>query len=299
MGESSEVPRRRGFGCATRVLLALAIVGFALFRYFSQTEVNPVTGEKQHIAMTADQEVALGLEAAPEMAAQMGARPTPPIPSPSSSKASAARSSQNSDAARSPYTYDFHLLRDPETLNAFALPGGQVFITYGLLSKLHDEAQLAGVLGHEIGHVVNRHAAEHMATGQLGQLLAMAAGVAAHRRGGHGQRAAMVAAMVNQMVQLKYSRGDELEADRVGMDYMSQAGYDPGRDARRDGHPRRGVPGRPRARAAFDAPVPRAAAGGDPEISRRTEIGDTPLFLNWGQSAIATHGPGRGSEEGR
>jgi predicted Zn-dependent protease len=227
MGESSEVPRRRGFGCATRVLLALAIVGFALFKYFSQTEVNPVTGEKQHIAMTADQEVALGLEAAPEMAAQMGGEADSSDPKSQLVQGVGRKVVQNSDAARSPYTYDFHLLRDPETLNAFALPGGQVFITYGLLSKLHDEAQLAGVLGHEIGHVVNRHAAEHMATGQLGQLLAMAAGVAATDEEGHGQRAAMVAAMVNQMVQLKYSRGDELEADHVGMDYMSQAGYDP------------------------------------------------------------------------
>lgn len=227
MGEISEAPRGRGFGWTTRILLALAIVGFALFKYFSQTEVNPVTGEKQHIAMTADQEAALGLEAAPEMAAQMGGEADPSDPKTELVQGIGRKVVQNSDAAKSPYNYDFHLLRDPETLNAFALPGGQVFITYGLLTKLHDEAQLAGVLGHEIGHVVNRHAAEHMATGQLGQLLAMATGVAVSDEDGRGQRAAMVAAMVNQMVQLKYSRGDELEADRVGMDYMSQAGYDP------------------------------------------------------------------------
>jgi beta-barrel assembly-enhancing protease len=227
VGEISEVPRRRGFGCGVRVLLALAIVGFALFKYFSQTEVNPVTGEKQHIAMTSEQETALGLEAAPEMAAQMGGEADPSDPKTRLVESVGRKVVQNSDASRSPYSYDFHLLRDPDTLNAFALPGGQVFITYGLLSKLHDEAQLAGVLGHEIGHVVNRHAAEHMATGQLGQLLTMAAGVAATDEEGRGQRAAMVAAMINQMVQLKYSRSDELEADRVGMDYMTQAGYDP------------------------------------------------------------------------
>jgi len=218
---------RRGFGCGARVLIALAIVGFALFKYYTQTEVNPVTGEKQHIAMTADQEVALGLESAPEMARQMGGEVGPSDPKARLVDAVGRKVVQNSDAARSPYVFAFHLLRDPETLNAFALPGGQVFITYGLLTKLEDEAQLAGVLGHEIGHVVNRHGAEHMATGQLGQLLTMAAGVAATDEQGRGQRAAMVAAMINQMVQLKYSRGDELEADRVGMDYMAQAGYDP------------------------------------------------------------------------
>jgi len=219
---------RRGFGCGARVLIALAIVAFALFRYYTQTEVNPVTGEKQHIALTAEQEVALGLESAPEMARQMGGEADPSDPKARLVDTVGRRVVQNSDAARSPYRFDFHLLRDPKTLNAFALPGGQVFITYGLLTKLEDDAQLAGVLGHEIGHVVNRHGAEHMATGQLGQLLTMAAGVAATDEEGRGQRAAMVAAMINQMVQLKYSRGDELEADRVGMDYMAQAGYDPG-----------------------------------------------------------------------
>lgn len=227
MSEYSGAPRRRGFGCGLRVLLALAIVGFALFRYFSQTETNPVTGEKQHIAMSVDQESALGLEAAPEMAAQMGGEVDPSDPNARLVETVGHKVVQNSDAAKSPYTYDFHLLRDPETLNAFALPGGQIFITYGLLTKLKDEGQLAGVLGHEVGHVVNRHAAEHMATGQLGQLLTMAVGVAGSDEEGRGQRAAMVAAMVNQMVQLKYSRGDELESDRVGMDYMKQAGYNP------------------------------------------------------------------------
>ena len=227
MSESTSAPRRRGFGCGARVLLALAIVAFALFRYFSQTEVNPVTGEKQHIAMTVDQEAALGLEAAPEMAAQMGGEVDPSHPNARLVQTVGNKVVQNSDAAKSPYTYDFHLLRDSETLNAFALPGGQIFITQGLLSKLKDEAQLAGVLGHEVGHVVNRHAAEHMATGQLGQLLTTAVGVAGSDDEGGGQRAAMVAAMVNQMFQLKYSRADELESDRVGMDYMRQAGYDP------------------------------------------------------------------------
>jgi predicted Zn-dependent protease len=227
MGEYTSAPKRRGLGCGVRVLLALAIVGFALFKYFSQTEVNPVTGEKQHIAMTVDQESALGLEAAPEMAAQMGGEADASDPDAKRVERVGHKVVQNSDAARSPYTYDFHLLRDSETLNAFALPGGQVFITYGLLSKLQGEAQLAGVLGHEVAHVVNRHAAEHMATGQLGQLLTVAVGVAGSDEQGRGQRAAMVAAMINQMVQLKYSRSDELEADRVGMDYMKQAGYDP------------------------------------------------------------------------
>jgi beta-barrel assembly-enhancing protease len=227
VGENFEAPRRRGFGCGLRVLIAGAIVAFALFRYFTQTEVNPVTGEKQHIAMTADQETALGLESAPVMAREMGGEVDPSDPAAALVASIGRKIVANSDASRSPYTYDFHLLRDRETVNAFALPGGQVFITYGLLARLDNEAQLAGVLGHEVGHVVNRHGAEHMATGQLGQLLTVATGVAATDDEGHGQRAAMIAAMVNQLVQLKYSRSDELESDRFGMDAMTQVGYDP------------------------------------------------------------------------
>lgn len=227
MGDGFDVPRRRGFGCGARLLLAGAIVAFALFKWFTQTEVNPVTGEKQHIALTADQETALGLESAPVMAQQMGGEVDSSDPAARRVAAIGAKVVANSDAGRSPYTYTFHLLRDPRTVNAFALPGGQVFITRGLLDRLETEGQLAGVLGHEIGHVVNRHGAEHMATGQLGQLLTLATGVAASDDQGHGQRAAMLAAMVNQLVQLKYSRSDELESDRFGMDAMSQAGYDP------------------------------------------------------------------------
>ena len=123
--------------------------------------------------------------------------------------------------------FHFHLLRDPKTINAFALPGGQIFITAGLLNRMDNEAQLAGVLGHEIGHVINRHAAQQMAKGQLGQILTVAVGVGASDDRGGGRNAQMVAAMVNQMGQLHFSREDESEADHVGLHYMAEAGYDP------------------------------------------------------------------------
>jgi predicted Zn-dependent protease len=136
---------------------------------------------------------------------------------------------QRGDAARSPYvdSFDFHLLADADTINAFALPGGQVFITQGLLDRMPDEAALAGVLGHEVGHVVHRHAAEQIAKSQLGAALAQAAGVAASDGSDGGQRAAMIGAMVNQVVQLRYGRADESESDRYGVDAMADSGYDP------------------------------------------------------------------------
>ncbi|HEY4228846.1 MAG TPA: M48 family metallopeptidase, partial [Thermoanaerobaculia bacterium] len=118
-------------------------------------------------------------------------------------------------------------LRDPETVNAFALPGGQIFVTEGLLHRLTSEAQIAGVLGHETGHVVHRHSAEQMAKGQLGALLGAAAGVATDDGSGQGRNAQVIAATVNQMMQLRYSRQDESEADRYGADAIAEAGYDP------------------------------------------------------------------------
>ena len=212
-----------------RLILAAVVAAIALFGYFSRTQVNPVTGEKQHIAMSVEQEKALGLESAPQMAAQMGGEASSSDADSRRVEEVGRRIVERSNAGRSPYadTFRFHLLNDPETINAFALPGGQIFITEGLLRRLKSEAQLAGVLGHETGHVVHRHAAEQMAKGQLGQLLGAAAGVAADDGSGRGANTQAVAAMVNQMVQLRYSRQDESEADRYGVDAIAEAGYDP------------------------------------------------------------------------
>jgi predicted Zn-dependent protease len=212
-----------------RLLAALVIGVIAIATYFFETQINPVTGEKQHVAMNVDQEMRLGLEAAPQMAAEMGGAADPRTDARARFVATVGRRLvEQSDARRSPYVGNFHfvLLNDPNTINAFALPGGQIFITRALFDRLDDEAELAGVLGHEIGHVINRHAAEHMATGRLGQMLTTAVGVGASGDD-RGREAAMVAAMVNQMTQLRFSRGDESEADHYGLKYMAQAGYDP------------------------------------------------------------------------
>ena len=224
-----------GNGGATRLPLgrligALVVALFGIAMYMRQTQVNPVTGEKQHVAMSVDQEKALGLEAAPQMAQKMGGEVDPRDDSRASVVSEVGRRIvQNSDASKSPYAdnFHFHLLNDPKTVNAFALPGGQIFITEGLLDRLENQAQLAGVLGHEIGHVINRHSAQQMAKGQLGQILTVAVGVGASGNDDRGRRAQMVASMVNQMGQLKFSRNDESEADHYGLKYMAQAGYDP------------------------------------------------------------------------
>ena len=218
-----------GRGINLRIIIALVIALVSVIGYFAKKSVNPVTGETQYVSLTPDQEMALGLQAAPQMAAQMGGEVPESDPGAALVKQVGNHLVESSDARKSPYVqnFHFHLLADPETINAFALPGGQIFITRGLLSRLQNEAQLAGVLGHEIGHVINRHAAEHMAKGQLGGALATAVGVGASDDRGRGYGAAIAAQVANQMVQLKFSRNDESEADSYGLKYMTQAGYDP------------------------------------------------------------------------
>ena len=211
---------------ALGLIIALVGVGMYLFR----TQVNPVTGESQRIAMSVDDEKSMGLQAAPEMADKMGGDIDPRDDERAMLVSEVGRKIvERSDAGRSPYVgnFHFHLLSDPKTINAFALPGGQVFITQALFGRLRNEAELAGVLGHEIGHVIERHSAQQMAAGQLGQLLTVAVGVGASGQDDGGRKAQMAAAVANQMLSLRYSRGDESQADDVGLKYMAQAGYDP------------------------------------------------------------------------
>lgn len=210
-----------------RFIGAALIAVFSLITYYCNRSTNPVTGETQHVSMSAEQEIALGLQAAPQMAEQYGGL--------SQNAEVAARIKEigqrivsQTAASKSPYKFDFHLLADPKTVNAFALPGGQVFITEGILSQLKSEGELAGVLGHEIGHVVGRHSAEQVAKSQLTQGLSGAAAVAAYDPERPGTAAAAAgAAMVAKLMTLRFGREDELEADRMAVRFTADAGYDP------------------------------------------------------------------------
>jgi beta-barrel assembly-enhancing protease len=210
----------------SRLLVPAGMVVFALLSYYGYREVNPVTGEKQAVGLSQEQEVALGLQAAPQMAREMGGL-DPDDSVQADVEAVGQRVVTQSVAGRTPYKFRFRVLADRDTVNAFALPGGPIFVTRGLLRGLGNEAQLAGVLGHEVGHVVARHASEQIAKSQLAQTLVGAVGVAASDDQGHGQQAAQVAAVVGQLVQLRYGRQDELQADALGVDLMSDAKYDP------------------------------------------------------------------------
>lgn len=219
----------RGSRGLSPFIIALMMAAFGFFMYLSHTEENPVTGAKQHISITPEQEIRLGIQSAPEMAAKMGGEVPSSDPGAQEVQKIGNAIVQHSDAHKGPWRFQFHLLKDPKTVNAFALPGGQIFITTGLLNLLQTEAQLAGVLGHEAGHVIQRHSAQQMAKGELGQILVAATGMGLSDpdHPNRGRQALMIASMVNQTIQLKYSRKDELEADQWGLHLMSQAGYTP------------------------------------------------------------------------
>lgn len=209
-----------------RLGIGLLFALFGLITYLSHIDVNPVTGERQRIQLSPRQEIALGLQARDKMAAQHGGL-YPDSGLQSYITQVGQRVVKQSKASIAPYSFQFYLLKDPKTINAFALPGGQVFMTAALLKRLNSEAQLAGVLGHEVGHVVGRHGAEHLAKQQLGAALVNAVGIAASDTADDARRAALVAQAVNQMLSLRYGRDDELEADRLGFQFMTEAGYNP------------------------------------------------------------------------
>jgi predicted Zn-dependent protease len=211
---------RRFRGGSRRLLVAVAMAVVAVAGYYGSHSYNPITAKILPLRITPQQEVAIGLQAAPAMARRYGGL---------SSDQQAQRHVdrichdlvEKTDAKVTAYDFDCHLLADERTAGAFALPGGQVFLTSGLLAKLRNDGELAGVLGHEIGHVVARHGAEHLAGARTAVLARYDPNDPASRRN------PAVAALVSQLTHMRFSRGDELEADRIGVRLMSEAGYDP------------------------------------------------------------------------
>ena len=213
--------RRRAGGGKIRLLIGLGIAGFALFSFLSGREYNELTGETQFVKLSPEEEIAMGLQAAPAMAAQHGGLDR--------SAADQARVDaigtqilERSAARDTGWNFEFHLLADPSTVNAFALPGGQVFITRALYDRLDTDGEVAGVLGHEIGHVVARHSAQRIAKANFGQGLVQAILLASGSSG-----AAQAGQAVTQMLTMKYGRGDELQSDELGVRFLVESGYDP------------------------------------------------------------------------
>ncbi len=226
-GGTGDPYSRQGRGVGTGrfklfLIMGLLMAGYQAFKYFTNTQKNPITGEVQRVQWTPEEEVAIGLKSTPRMAQQYGGL-HPDQRAQEHVKSIGKRLVNNSIVRRSQYPYEFHLLRDDRTVNAFALPGGQVFITAGLYKRLKNDDQLAGVLGHEIGHVIHRHGAERMAKTGFIQGLVQSVMIAA----GGDQSIAQIANVVGQYTSLKYGREQELESDDWGVRLMIEAGYDP------------------------------------------------------------------------
>lgn len=191
----------------------------------SQT-VNPATGRSEFTTISTEQEAKLGAQEHPKILKQFGGAYTEGGVD-RYVEALGQRLAANSELAGQRFT--FTVLDDP-VVNAFALPGGFIYVTRGMLALIEDEAQLAGVVGHEIGHVTGRHAAQRQTRSTVAGLGALAAtlGAAALGVGGDAVRG------IGQLTQVaakgtvaSFSREQELEADRLGVRYISRAGYDP------------------------------------------------------------------------
>lgn len=203
------------------LIIGLGMAAFQAFKYYTNTQVNPLTGEDQRVQWTTEEEISLGLQSAPQMAQQHGGLHADQRAREFVKKVG-ERLVDNTIARQSGYPYDFHLLADEKVVNAFALPGGQVFITAALFGRLQNEDQLAGVLGHEIGHVIHRHGAERMARSGFIQGLINSVMIGA----GGDYSMAQIAQVVGNYASMKYGRDQELESDDWGVRLMLEAGYD-------------------------------------------------------------------------
>ena len=180
--------------------------------------VNPATGKRQISLISEQQEIALGLSEKKNALAQFGTYPDDELQSYVSDLGhQLAKTSERPDLP-----WSFTVVDDP-TVNAFALPGGQIFVTRGILSHFNSEAELSSVLGHEIGHVTGRHSVEPMSTAQLANLGLGVAMIASEDIRPY----AGLAAQGLQLMFLKFSRDDESESDELGLRYMTRAGFDP------------------------------------------------------------------------
>jgi predicted Zn-dependent protease len=212
---------QRGGGSNIRLILGVVIAIISIISYMASRTVNPVTGENQYLSLTPDQEIALGLQSAPEMVQEFGGMSGDQNAQNEVDKV--GFNLVNSSVARTtPWQFEYSVLNDPQTVNAFALPGGPIFITDALFSQLTSEDQIAGVLAHETVHVLARHSAQQIASSDLTNGLIGAVGVASG-----DASTAQTAAMIGQLISMRYSREDETQADTLGVCLMIAAGYNP------------------------------------------------------------------------
>lgn len=179
--------------------------------------VNPVTGKKQVVFMTEEQEIAMGKQSDPEVLAFFGLYDDPEM-----QKFITEKGNEIAVISHRPkLAYEFKIVDSP-VINAFAVPGGYVYFTRGIMAHFNNEAEFAGVLGHETGHITARHSVIQQRNSMLGQL-GMIAGVILVP-----ELTQFVEPLSRgmQLAMLSFGRNDEREADKLGVEYSSRIGYD-------------------------------------------------------------------------
>jgi len=192
-------------------------IGFSLLLIAACT-MNPATGQRQLTLMSEAQEIEIGRQTHPEVLASIGAYDDPEW----QSYIQTLGSKIAATSERPDLDWTFTVLDDP-VVNAMALPGGYIYVNRGILADFNSEAELASVLGHEIGHVTARHSVEQMSRAQLAQL---GLGVAAIASEDFRQYAGLASQGLGILF-LKFTRDDENQSDTLGLRYMVRAGYDP------------------------------------------------------------------------
>ena len=195
----------------------ISIVLVALIVWAISCAVNPVTGKKEFMLLTQSDEVALGKQTDQEIMATYGVYNDPQM----LSYVTALGKKMGSLSHRPNLDYQFRILDSP-VINAFAVPGGYIYVTRGILPYLNNEAELAGVLGHEIGHVTARHSAAQYSRAQLAQL-GLGIGFMASET---FRKYAGIAQFGVGMMFLRFSRDNERQADALGVEYSSKGGWD-------------------------------------------------------------------------
>ena len=202
-----------------RILLHF-ISGCLLSFVLVSCAVNPVTGKREFMLISEQQEISLGQETDQQIRSQYGVYDHPGL----NEYVTRVGMTMVPHSHRSHLGYHFAVLDTP-VVNAFAVPGGYIYVTRGILAMMNSEAELAVVLGHELGHVNARHSARRLSNMILVQV-GLAVGGALSETFAKISGAASVGI---QLLFLKYSRGDERQADRLGVEYARKGSYNPGK----------------------------------------------------------------------
>lgn len=179
--------------------------------------VNPVTGKRQFMLMSEAQEAQMGLAYDPQVLATFGEYKNETLRNFVQTKGNELGLISH----RPKLEYHVKVLDSP-VVNAFAVPGGYIYLTRGILAQFSNEAELIGVLGHEMGHITARHSASQQSKQQLSQLILIGGMIASEKFASYAE----YAMQGMQLLFLKFSRDNEREADRLGVEYSSKISYD-------------------------------------------------------------------------